>query len=226
MKFSPWMGANGWSWSNPGMSGSSKSGTGNPNATPGDPSPWISPKNPKLAWADSQREATIIETADAYTNVAIMLGKMVFFFLQISLNKYFKALHAPKYKPKLTDWCTNTRYFILCRPQTVVIRWIWARVQQSPLLFGAVHKLCRLKISDFWPPPPLLVVFLPSKIGNFWTPTPLLPWDDIVYGRPLCVWSYGCNIGCQVFKGDIILAKSVFALVDPQKENSWQLEFF
>ena len=33
---------------------------------------------------------------------------------------------------------------------------------------GAVHKLCRLKIGDFWPPPPLLVVFLLGKIGNFW----------------------------------------------------------
>ena len=33
-------------------------------------------------------------------------------------------------------------------------------------LQGAVHKLCRLKNGDFWPPHPLFVVFLLSKIGN------------------------------------------------------------
>ena len=38
----------------------------------------------------------------------------------------------------------------------------------DPLWYGAVHKLCRLKISDFWPPP---------------------YWDYIVYGRSLLVIS-------------------------------------
>ena len=53
-------------------------------------------------------------------------------------------------------------------------------------ILGAVQKLCRLKIGVFWPPPPLLVVFLIRKIGNFWPP-PLPPWDDIVYRRPLTI---------------------------------------
>ena len=45
---------------------------------------------------------------------------------------------------------------------------------------GAVHKLCRLKSRNFWPPPPpFFVVFLISKIGDFWPPYR----DDIVYGR-------------------------------------------
>ena len=54
----------------------------------------------------------------------------------------------------------------------------------------AAHKLCRLKIGDFWPPPPLLVlvVFLLSKIGNFDHPLP--PRDNIVYGRPLMVLTF------------------------------------
>ena len=38
--------------------------------------------------------------------------------------------------------------------------------------FGAVHKLCRLKIGNFWPPPLHFVVFLASKIDSFWTPFP------------------------------------------------------
>ena len=58
----------------------------------------------------------------------------------------------------------------------------WWQQQLAPRE-GAVHKLCRLKIDNFWPPPPLLVVFLLSKFGNFW-PNPLPLWDDIVYGRP------------------------------------------
>ena len=37
---------------------------------------------------------------------------------------------------------------------------------------GAVHKLCCLKIGDFLPPPPFLVVFSLSKIGMF-DPPPL-----------------------------------------------------
>ena len=32
---------------------------------------------------------------------------------------------------------------------------------------------CCLKISNFWPPPPILVVFLITKIGNFRPPLPI-----------------------------------------------------
>ena len=45
----------------------------------------------------------------------------------------------------------------------------------------------------FLTPYPLLVVFSLSKIVPiFATPQPLLPWDDIVYGRPLTNSNYVC----------------------------------
>ena len=38
------------------------------------------------------------------------------------------------------------------------------------VVIWAVHKLCRLKNGDFWPPPSPFVVFLPSKFRHFWPP--------------------------------------------------------
>ena len=51
---------------------------------------------------------------------------------------------------------------------------------------GAVHKLCRLKIGDFWPPPtPLLVVFLLWKSTIFDPPLLLRRslWTAPILGR-------------------------------------------
>ena len=48
---------------------------------------------------------------------------------------------------------------------------------------GAFNTLCRLKISNFWPPPTLLVLF--SKYDLQFFTFPLSPWNDIVYERPL-----------------------------------------
>ena len=65
---------------------------------------------------------------------------------------------------------------------------------------GAVHKLCCLKIGNFWPTPPMLS-FLLSKlylVNRLWGYPPRPPpyQDDIVYGQPLmkmhrtksCIW--------------------------------------
>ena len=54
-------------------------------------------------------------------------------------------------------------------------------------LLGAVHKLCRLKIGDFWPPPPLVVLSRVYVINRLWGNPPSPYRDDIVYGRPL-IW--------------------------------------
>ena len=52
---------------------------------------------------------------------------------------------------------------------------------------GAVHRLCRLKIGKFWPPPPIVVFFIKwglcSKSSLGLPPSPYR--DDIVHGRPL-----------------------------------------
>jgi hypothetical protein len=45
---------------------------------------------------------------------------------------------------------------------------------------GAVHKLCRIKIGDFDPLPPILLFSYKVKLAIF-DPPPYL--DDIVYGR-------------------------------------------
>ena len=53
--------------------------------------------------------------------------------------------------------------------------------------FWAVHKLCRLKISNIYPLP-LLAVFLLSKIGNF-DPPPLPMRGHSLWMAPYCLMS-------------------------------------
>ena len=59
--------------------------------------------------------------------------------------------------------------FFYCVKNLTYDRYGGQNPRHLTLVLGAVHKLCRLKIGNFWPPPPLLVP----------------PWDDIVYGQPL-----------------------------------------
>ena len=88
----------------------------------------------------------------------------------------------------------------------------------DPLWYGAVHKLCRLKIGDFIPPPPpLLVVFLLCKIGKFCSP-PLLrlhslwtaPFGYFLYNNTYyiallypCMYVCSCTY-CHVFACDFL----------------------
>ena len=57
-----------------------------------------------------------------------------------------------------------------------------AWMSTTALHFGAVHKLCRLKIGDFWPPPPLSS-FLLSRVyllNRLWGyPTSLPRWHSL-----------------------------------------------
>ena len=76
-------------------------------------------------------------------------------------------------------------------------KWKASKVRICPNIpLGAVHKLCCLKIGNFWSSP--LVVFF--KI--VFRATPLLSppcWDDIVYGRPpniIAAW-LGEKLGYQ-----------------------------
>ena len=77
------------------------------------------------------------------------------------------------------NWKTNnSNFYSLNKRARMETKPLWSRigVRISWNKLGAVHKLCRLKTSNFWPPPsPFFINYLPRR-HSLWTAPYVMSW--------------------------------------------------
>ena len=102
-------------------------------------------------------------------NKYLTMSNLVLFFVPLSSFDNFGCMYKLKWQSRgvikwFFRWNMPVRRGLICLPQIEI---------------GVVHKLCRLKIGDFWPPPPPVVFFIKQGlniylVNNLWgNPPPL-----------------------------------------------------